>query len=682
MTAAKAKPGYDASSIKVLSSLDAIRFRPGMYIGSKSSRGLSHLLWEVLDNSVDEALAGHGSRIDVTLHADGSIEVADEARGIPVDRHASGESALLTLLTNTHAGGKFASGGDAAYESSAGLNGVGLTAVTALTKRLDVTVWRGGKEWRLCLGAGRPGRFAGPTPESKFTAGGDVEAVGKAPKGKTGTSIRYWVDMQWFDDDAVFDFDTLVTKLRNTAFLVPGLKLVLHDARDGKIETTEFEYPDGLVGMVDYYAPGGEQPVSETLIINGSGVYKENAHGSVLERTCRVEVALRWGTGYEYRVNAFTNGLVNGDGGSHVTGLENAITKTVIDAVETTRGLLKPKEQPPTGADVLEGVTAVVHVRVPEPQFTSQTKDKLSTRAVIKVVEQVVSQQLKAWLNDRKSKAQARVVLEKVVNAARVRLEETQQKERARKRNAAEGSSGLPAKLADCANPGDPRSELFIVEGDSAGGSAKKGRSAKYQAILPLRGKPLNVHDLTMDKAMANAEVDAISIALGAGVGRSFDLSRLRYSRVMMMADADDDGSHIRCLLIVLFAKYMRPLIEDGRLYAAVPPLFVVTTTGRNPERLLCFTKADLERTLTGLQKAGKSWKTPIERNKGLGEMNAEELWDTTMNPATRTVRRITMDDVAAAEHLLDSLMGSKAEARKAFLTEYALTVEEEDLAL
>lgn len=682
MTAAETS--YSADDFAVLEGLQAVQKRPGMYIGSTDSRGLLHLVQEIVSNSVDEALAGFCKRIDVTLHPDGSVEVLDDGRGIPTGIHSkTAKNAVYLAVGVLHAGGKFS---NKSYNASGGLHGVGSASVNALSKRFDVTVWRDGKVHEMSFKAGKPGVFAGDGPNAKFAPSEDLRVIGKAPRGRTGTSIRYWVDSAYFEPDAALVVDDLVARLRNTAFLVKGLKLVLHDTRNGKIETVEFDYPDWLAGMVEFCAPAGGKPVSDTLTFVGEGQYKENApdeNGVMrtgVERTCQVQVALQWGSGYETRVEAFTNVIANRDGGSHINGFERAVGKTLIDAIQQTRGLLKPREQAPTLSDVLEGVTAVVHVKVPEPKFTSQTKDRLSTTGVTKAVEQVVSQGLKAWLADRKTKAQAKLVLDKIVAASRVRLEETAQKDRARKKNAAEGSNGLPAKLADCANAGDPRSELFLVEGNSAAGSAKTGRSAKYQAILPLRGKVLNTQEKSLSQALTNAEIDSIISAVGAGAGREFNVERMRYGRIMIMADADVDGGHIRALLLTFLAKFMRPAVEAGRVFSAVPPLFVVTTTGRNPERMLCYTKADLDRTLAQLEKAGKTWRTPIERNKGLGEMNAAELWATTMDPTVRTVRRITIDDVTEAEATLDLLMGGKADARKAWMTEYAAQIDQDDL--
>jgi DNA gyrase subunit B len=396
-----------------------------------------------------------------------------------------------------------------------------------------------------------------------------------------------------------------------------------------------------------------------------------------VERRAEIEVAFRWGTGYERTVECFTNTIRNVHGGTHRKGFERAAVRALSDAIRNSRGLLKPREEPPVLDDVLEGMTAVIHVRIPEPQFTSQTKDELSTAAVTKVIQAVVEQHIKAWVDDRRTKAEARTVMQKIVDAARVRLTQKQQKDAARRKTALEGAS-MPPKLVDCRSTGVERSELFIVEGDSALGSARMARVAEYQALLPIRGKILNVQKASLADTLKNAEVASIVQVLGAGTGRTFDVEAMRYGRVILMADADVDGAHIRTLLITLFAKYMRPVIETGRLYAAMPPLHKITTKGRNAETIFTFSQTEMEQTVARLEKAGKQIVTPVPRFKGLGEMNADELWDTTMNPAVRSVRRITLDDVEAAERSLELLMGEKVEPRRLWLVESARRVDRE----
>ncbi|ADL45616.1 MULTISPECIES: type IIA DNA topoisomerase subunit B [Micromonospora] len=667
---------YGADDLTHLEGLDAVRKRPGMYIGSTDSRGVGHLVNEILDNSTDEGVAGHATKVDVILHADGSVQVDDDGRGIPTDVHAkSGISGVELVLTRLHAGGKF---GGSGYKTSGGLHGVGASAVNALSRRFDVTVRRGGKVHAMSFRHGVPGVFDGDGPDAPFTPGPGLQIVGAMKRGqRTGTSIRWWHDPRYFETGAALDTEAVRLKLRNTAFLVPGVAYRLRDETGEEPVEESFHFPDGLTDMVEFLAPAGDRPVSGTLLVTGEGTYRENAADangvmqSNVQRRAEVEVAFRWGTGYERTVECFTNTIRNAHGGTHRKGFERALARTLADAARNARGLLKPKEDAPTLDDVLEGMTAVVHVRIPEPQFTSQTKDELSTAGITKVLQGLVEAHLKSWLEDRRTKAEARTVLQKIVDAARVRLTQKQQKDAARRKTALEGAA-MPAKLVDCRATGVERSELFIVEGDSALGTSRMARSSEYQALLPIRGKILNVQKANLQQVLDNAECAAIVQVLGAGSGRTFDLSALRYGRVLIMADADVDGAHIRTLLITLFARYMRPLIEAGRLYAAMPPLHKITTKGRNPQTVYTYTQAEMEATVRKLEKTGKQIVTPIPRFKGLGEMDADELWETTMNPATRAVRRITLDDVEAAERILELLMGEKVEPRRNWLIDSA----------
>ncbi|MBP2477972.1 DNA gyrase subunit B [Crossiella equi] len=671
---------YGADDLTHLEGLEAVRKRPGMYIGSTDSRGINHLFTEVVDNSTDEGIAGHASRIVVTLHADGSVQVDDDGRGIPTGVHAkSGLSGVELVLTRLHAGGKF---GGSGYKTSGGLHGVGASAVNALSHRFDVTVKREGKVHQMSFAHGVPGDFDGPGPKAKFTRRSGLDVTGKMKRNEsTGTSIRYWYDARYFENGAALDREAVRSKLRNTAFLVPGVTYVLRDATEGAITEETFHFPHGLSDMVEFLTPAGDKPVSGIIHADGEGTYTENAADengvmrSKVERTAQVEVALRWGTGYERTVECFTNTIRNMHGGTHRRGFDRAALKALQDAITKTRGLLKPKEDLPQLDDVLEGMTAVIHVRIPEPQFTSQTKDELSTAGITKVIQNIVERQIKAWAEDKRSKVEAKIVLQKVVDAARVRLTQKQQKDAARRKTALEGAA-MPAKLVDCRTTGVARSELFLVEGDSALGSARMARVSEYQALLPLRGKILNVQKASLADTLRNAEISSIVQVLGAGSGRTFDLAAMRYGRVILMADADVDGSHIRTLLITLFAKYMRPVIEDGRLYAAMPPLHKITTKGRNGETVFTFTQREMETTVAKLEKAGKQVLTPVPRFKGLGEMDADELWETTMNPATRSVRRITLDDAEAAEAALELLMGEKVEPRRNWLVDSAARVD------
>ncbi|MCE7011851.1 type IIA DNA topoisomerase subunit B [Kibdelosporangium philippinense] len=673
---------YGADDLTHLEGLEAVRKRPGMYIGSTDSRGINHLFTEIVDNSTDEGIAGFAKRIVVTLHADGSVQVDDDGRGIPTGVHKkSGLSGVELVLTRLHAGGKF---GGSGYKASGGLHGVGASAVNALSLRYDVVVKREGKVHEISFAQGLAGVFDGPGPKAKFTKQPGLVVTGRMKRGeKTGTSTRYWYDSRYFENGAALDHEAVRAKLRNTAFLVPGVTYVLRDATQGAIEEETFHFPKGLTDMVEFLAPDSEKPVTATMVINGTGTYFENAADengvmrSKVERQAEVEVAFRWGTGYDRVVECFTNTIRNVHGGTHRKGFERAALKSLQEAISKTRGLLKPKEDPPQLDDVLEGMTAVIHVRIPEPQFTSQTKDELSTAGITKVIQGIVERHIKAWTEDRKTKSEAKIVLQKIVDAARVRLTQKQQKDAARRKTALEGAA-MPPKLVDCRTTGVSRSELFLVEGDSALGSARMARVSEYQALLPLRGKILNVQKASLADTLRNAEIASIVQVLGAGSGRTFDLTQMRYGRVILMADADVDGSHIRTLLITLFAKYMRPVIEDGRLYAAMPPLHKVVTKGRNPQTKFTFTQREMETTVAALEKAGKQVVTPVPRFKGLGEMDADELWETTMNPSTRSVRRISINDVQAAEDALELLMGEKVEPRRNWLVESSSRVDRE----
>jgi DNA gyrase subunit B len=675
---------YGADDLTHLEGLDAVRKRPGMYIGSTDSRGVNHLANEIIDNSTDEGVAGHATNVAVILHPDGSVQVDDDGRGIPTDINAkSGMNGVELVLTRLHAGGKF---GGSGYKTSGGLHGVGASAVNALALRFDVTIRRDGKVHEISFQRGVPGAFDGPGPDDRFQPESGLRIVRKMKRGEpSGTSIRYWYDARYFETGARLDVDVVRTKLRNTAFLVPGVMYTLRDETAEETTNETFHYPHGLTDMVEFLTHAGDKPVSGILMVTGEGTYKENAADangvmqSNVVRRAEIEVAFRWGTGYERTIESFTNTIRNVHGGTHRKGFERALVRALADAIRNTRGLLKPKEEVPVLDDLLEGMTAVLHVRVPEPQFTSQTKDELSTAGVTRVVQGLVEAYIKEWVDGKKTKSEARTVLQKVVDAARVRLTQKQQKDAARRKTALEGAS-MPPKLVDCRATGIARSELYIVEGDSALGTARMARSSEYQALLPIRGKILNVQKASLQQVLDNAECSAIVQVLGAGSGRTFDLSAMRYGRVMIMADADVDGSHIRTLLITLFAKYMRPVIEEGRLFAAMPPLHKVVTKGRNSETIFTYTQQEMENTVNRFERSGKSVQKPVPRFKGLGEMDADELWDTTMNPATRTVRRITMIDVEGAEETLELLMGERVEPRKNWLIEAAGRIDQETI--
>ncbi|MEV4349946.1 DNA topoisomerase IV subunit B [Actinoplanes sp. NPDC049596] len=675
---------YGADDLTHLEGLDAVRKRPGMYIGSTDSRGVNHLANEIIDNCTDEGVGGHATRVAVTLYADGSVQVEDDGRGIPTDVNAkSGLNGVELVLTRLHAGGKF---GGSGYKTSGGLHGVGASAVNALSLRFDVQVKRDGKVHEISFQRGVPGAFDGPGPDAKFHPESGLRIVRRMKRAEpSGTTIRYWYDARYFETGARLDVDVVRAKLRNTAFLVPGVMYTLRDETAEEPTTETFHFPRGLTDMVEFLTHSGDKPVSGILLVNGEGTYKENAADangvmqSNVVRRAEIEIAFRWGTGYERTVECFTNTIRNMHGGTHRKGFERALVRALGEAIRNTRGLLKPKEEVPVLDDILEGMTAVIHVRVPEPQFTSQTKDELSTAGVTRVLQGLVESHLKGWIDDRKTKAEARTVLQKVVDAARVRLTQKQQKDAARRKTALEGAS-MPPKLVDCRATGIARSELYIVEGDSALGTARMARSSEYQALLPIRGKILNVQKASLQQVLDNAECSAIVQVLGAGSGRTFELGTMRYGRVMIMADADVDGSHIRTLLITLFAKYMRPVIEQGRLYAAMPPLHKVVTKGRNSETIFTYTQQEMETTVARIERGGGAVQKPVPRFKGLGEMDADELWDTTMNPATRTVRRITLDDAERAEATLELLMGERVEPRKNWLIEASGRIDEETI--
>ena len=674
---------YSAHHLQVLEGLEAVRKRPGMYIGSTDSRGLMHCLWEIIDNSVDEALAGHGSTIEIVLYADGSVEVRDRARGIPVDiEPRTGLSGVEVVFTKLHAGGKFGSG---SYSASGGLHGVGASVVNALSERLDVEVDRGGKTWAMSFHRGEPGEFAGATPDSAFTPfekSSTLRVVGKAAKGVTGTRIRYWADRQIFTRDAAFSLEDLQQRARQTAFLVPGLSITIADERDPEAPiTTEYRFDGGISEFAEFLAP--DAAVTDTWRLQGTGTFTETVpvlqtSGAMvpteLERSCEVDVAVRWGTGYETTMRSFVNIIATPKGGTHQQGFEAGLMKVIRAQVEQNARRLKVGNDKLDKDDILAGLTVVLTVRLPEPQFEGQTKEVLGTPAVRQIVSTVVSRELAARFasTKRDDKAQTSLLLDKVVAEMKARISARAHKETQRRKNALESSS-LPAKLVDCRSNDVADSELFIVEGDSALGTAKLARNSEYQALLPIRGKILNVQKASISDMLSNAECASIIQVIGAGSGRSFDISTARYGKVILMSDADVDGAHIRTLLLTLFFRYMRPLIEEGRVFAAVPPLHrvVVKHPGSKPnETLYTYSEAELHALLNRLTKAGRTWQEPIQRYKGLGEMDAEQLATTTMDRAGRTLRRVRVQDAEAAASVFELLMGNDVAPRREFLIE------------
>ena len=657
---------YDARNLLVLEGLEAVRKRPGMYIGSTDTRGLMHCVWEIIDNSVDEALAGHCSLIEVVLHADNSIEVRDNGRGIPVDTEKkTGLSGVEVVFTKLHAGGKFGGG---SYNATGGLHGVGASVVNALSERLEVEVDREGSTWSMAFKRGEP---EGPLSKS-----------GRIAKTKTGTRVRYWADPQIFIKSAKFSYDDLVTRARQTSFLVPGLELVISDARgDEKLEE-RFKHDGGITEYVEFLA--ADEPVTDVLRLQGEDTFTEtvpmlDGKGHMtpqeVERTLGVDIALLWGTGYDTEMRSFVNIIATPKGGTHVQGFERGLTKTFNDVMRANRQL-KAADADVVKDDILEGLTAVVTVRLAEPQFEGQTKEVLGTPPVSRLVNKIVSRELKAFLTSNKvaHKAKARMLMEKVVAASKTRLMARQQRDNQRRKNALE-SSALPAKLADCRSTDLDRTELFIVEGDSALGTAKSARDSEFQALLPIRGKILNVQKATVGDMLKNVECSAIIQVVGAGSGRTFDLDSARYGRVIFMADADSDGAHIRCLLATLFFRYMRPLVEEGRVFTAVPPLHRIELTNprKGQERYIyTYSDAELQRKLAELSKKNVRWKDPVQRYKGLGEMDAAQLAETTMDPRHRTLRRLTVDDAEAAASVFELLMGNDVAPRKDFIVQSA----------
>jgi DNA gyrase subunit B len=678
-----ASADYSARHLSVLEGLEAVRKRPGMYIGSTDSRGLMHCLWEIIDNSVDEALGGHGSLIGITLHADNSVEVRDTARGIPVDiEPKTGLSGVEVVFTKLHAGGKFGSG---SYAASGGLHGVGASVVNALSERLDVEVDRDGKTWAMSFHRGEPGIFADtgtPTPDAPFTPfefGSELRVIGKVKRGVTGTRIRYWADRQIFSQQAAFQVDELFDRARQTAFLVPGLGIDITDDRGDEPRRDSFKFEGGIAEFVDHLAT--DSPVTEVWRIQGSGNFKETVpvlspQGAMvpteLSRECEVDLAIRWGTGYDTSFRSFVNIIATPKGGTHQAGFETGLLKFLRAQVEQNARRLKAGNDKLDKDDVLAGITAVLTVRLPEPQFEGQTKEILGTPAVRNIVSQVVTKGLQERFSSTKrdDKAQTALVLDKVVAEMKSRLSARAHKETQRRKNALESSS-LPAKLVDCRSSDVALSELMIVEGDSALGTAKLARNSEFQALLPIRGKILNVQKASVSDMLSNQECASIIQVIGAGSGRSFDLSAARYGKIILMSDADVDGAHIRTLLLTLFFRYMRPLIDGGHVYAAVPPLHrvVVMNPGSKPnETIYTYSEAELHTLLAQLDKSRKRYQDPIQRYKGLGEMDADQLATTTMDKRHRTLRRVRVSDAALAEKTFDLLMGDDVAPRKEFI--------------
>ncbi|MCH9276530.1 type IIA DNA topoisomerase subunit B [Bifidobacterium amazonense] len=745
---------YGADSLTVLEGLDAVRKRPGMYIGTTDSQGLMHCLWEIIDNSVDEALAGACDHITVTLHTDGSVEVADNGRGIPVDVEPKTKlTGVEVVLTKLHAGAKF---GNASYNAAGGLHGVGSSVVNALSSRLDVEVDRDGKTHHMSFHQGHPGVYsdadpAHPSPDSPFkrtrkNKPTELEIIGKVSPKTTGTRIRYWADPEIFNDTARFSYEQLIDRVRQTSFLVPGLRITVIDEHipetgdenvdelreiddvetpaDGEANASpldgfdeiggereetrsgesaavaiakadaaghahrrveEFCHTGGVKDFVDFLSNG--EPVSDIWRISGQDTYVEETqavgengelHAQKVTRDCGVDIAMRWVNGYDTVIRSFVNVVETPGGGMHVDGfllsLTKQIRKTVEDNARRLKVNLKDPAQKVERDDIMAGLVAVVTVRIAEPQFQGQTKDVLGTAQVKPIVTRMTDRQFGEMITGSKRgyKEQSSRVLDKIVGEMHARIQARKTKEVTRRKNALESAS-MPPKLSDCQPGNDDVAELFIVEGDSALGTAKAARNSAFQALLPIRGKILNVQKASLAQMLSNKECAAIIQVVGAGSGQSFDIEQARYNKVIMMTDADVDGAHIRILLLTLFYRYMRPLIEHGHVYAAVPPLHRIALAGSHKgEYIYTYSDDELAGKLADLDKRKISYNPDIQRYKGLGEMDADQLADTTMDPRTRMLRRIRMEDAAAAAGVFSLLMGDDVPPRKQFIVDNA----------
>jgi DNA gyrase subunit B len=633
---------YGASDIQVLEGLEAVRKRPGMYIGSTGPRGLHHLVYEIVDNSVDEALAGHCDHIDVVMLADGGVRVSDNGRGIPVDVHPVEKiSTVEVVLTTLHAGGKFGGGG---YAVSGGLHGVGSSVVNALSERLDVLVRRQGSEWTQSYRDG--------VPEKPLAQAGATDA--------TGTTISFWPNSTIFET-VDFDYETLRTRFQQMAFLNKGLRIDLVDERpsaNGRKDS--YKYEQGLVDYVEYLNSAKKIDVIHPEIIS--------FEAEDTERKIALEVAMQWTSAYSESVHTYANTINTHEGGTHEEGFRAALT-TLVNKFARSSGLLKEKDENLTGDDVREGLTAVVSVKLGEPQFEGQTKTKLGNTEAKSFVQKVTGEHLGDWFE--RNPAQGRDVVRKTVQASQARIAARKAREQTRRKGLLE-SGGMPGKLKDCQSKDAAVSEIFLVEGDSAGGSAVSGRNPETQAILPLRGKILNVEKARLDRALGNTEIQGMITAFGAGIGEDFDIEKVRYHKIVLMADADVDGQHITTLLLTLLFRYMRPLIERGYVYLAQPPLYRLKWSNSDHE----YVYSDRERdalTESGKKEGKRLPKdNAVQRYKGLGEMNHQELWDTTMNPDTRTLLQVTLDDAAVADTVFSTLMGEDVEARRSFIQQNA----------
>ena len=676
-TSPKAKGAYDADAIQTLEGLEAVRKRPGMYIGGTGSDGLVHLVWELIDNAVDEAAAGHATKVDVVLHRDKSIEVADNGRGIPIDRHAKRKvSALEVVFTELHAGGKFGGG---AYSSSGGLHGVGASVVNALAAKMVVEVDRDGAVHQLAFRERVAGQFNG----SRFKAGHQLQKIKRISKNKTGTRVRFWPDFEIFDPDARIDFDEICQRATRACFLVPGMKVTVDDRRaGGAAEPFSFVSRGGLADLVDHLSIG--ENVSQVITCNGIDHFTEkvpvDGKMTEVERECTVDIALRWVKGYDTTVVSFVNTIPTSQGGTHMAGFDKSLTRVVNDVLlkdnRKLAKLAKQNKHKATKDDVQEGLVAAVKVTFPEPQFRGQTKQELGTPAIEGITARVVREGLKEWFEPGGGpRSHVKAIADKLAAAVQARVDSKQLLENKRKA-ASLGSTGMPEKLADCRVHG-PEAELILVEGDSAAGPAKRGRDAATMAILPLRGKVVNAAKASQKQVLDNAEAQALFTSVGAGAGATFDIEQIRYGRIVILCDADVDGSHIRCLLLTLIHEYKTPMLEEGRVFAAQPPLY---TTKVGDEIHRAYTDDEREAITDELCK-GKRKRENVkwQRFKGLGEMNVDELRYCALDPSTRTLRRLTMADAEAAKEaaaMFDVLMGNDVAVRRDYLVKNSALVD------
>ena len=632
-TEKKTNGQYDAAQIQVLEGLEAVRKRPGMYIGSTGPKGLHHLVYEIVDNSIDEALAGFCKSINVTIHKDNSISVEDDGRGMPVDMHPKmGIPAVQVIHTVLHAGGKFGGGG---YKVSGGLHGVGASVVNALSTKMEVEIKRNGNIYHQVYEQGRKA--------SK------LEIIGESKK--TGSKTTFWPDPEIFTETVIFDYSTLERRLREMAFLNKGIKIVFKDEREGQKKSETFHYEGGIKEYVQHINKG-KDPIHNDVI-----------YFEIIKDTCEIEVAMQYTDSYSELVLGYANNINTTDGGTHIVGFKSALTRVINEYGKRSK-TLKENEEALSGEDVREGLTAIVSVKLAEPQFEGQTKAKLGNSEIRGFVETSTNENLMYFLEE--NPAQAKVIIEKCVKAARAREAARKARDLTRRKGALESFS-LPGKLADCSEKDPALSEIFLVEGDSAGGSAKDGRDRKRQAILPLRGKILNVEKARLDRILSSDEIKNMITAFGCGIGSDFNIEKLRYHKIIIMTDADVDGAHIRTLLLTFFYRYMKPLIEGGYVYAAQPPLYQVK---KGKEVWYTYSEGEQEKLMASI--ADKPGKADIQRYKGLGEMDAEQLWETTMDYNHRTLIQITLEDSAAADEIFTTLMGDKVPPRKKFIEENA----------